>query len=113
MSLSTLITNSIKNTVSDDQGLWRQFILDHLDYIAARSRPFNVDAEVANLYRYDLSRFLSVKLMRHQDIAWIVLLLNSMSNDFAFDGPMTILVPTDDLIVRLYHSYISINANAQ
>ena len=112
MSLSALITNSQKNTVSDDQGKWRQFVLDHLDYIALRSTVYAIDAPLMNLYRYDLRRFLKAYLKRHQDLGWIVQLLNSMPNDMDFAEAGNLIVPDDDLINRLYHSYISINANA-
>lgn len=112
MSLSELITDNQRNTVSDDQGKWRQFVLDHLDYIALRSTTFAIDAPLMNLYRYDLRRFLKDYLKRHEDIGWIVQLLNSLPNDFAFHESGNLVVPEDSLITKLYHSYISIVANA-
>ena len=112
MSLTDLINQSIKTTTSDDQVDWRQFILDHLDYIAARSTTFSIDPPLMNQYRYDLKRMLKVYFKRHQDMEWIVLLLNNLPNDFSFYEPMSITIPSDELITNLYHSYITIASNA-
>ena len=112
MSLSNLLTKTQRNTVSDDQGRWRMYCLDHLDYIAMRSTTYVIDAPLMNLYRYDLRRFLKHYLKRHEDIGWIVQLLNNMRNDFDFSEPGNLIVPEDSLITSLYHSYMTIQANA-
>jgi hypothetical protein len=111
MGLSTLIKNAKIGTVSDDQGDWRQFVLDHLDYIQARSQSFSIEPELINLYRYDLERFLREYMKRNQDITWIVQLLNDIPNDFDFDESMIIVVPTDSLITNLYQSYTTVVNN--
>lgn len=112
MSLTNLFLTNRRNSVSDDQGRWRQFILDHLDYIAARSRTFDIQPEMMNLYRYDLARFLKDELNRHEDLGWIVQLLNGMDNDFAFVDVSLLIVPDDALILKLYTSYKTIQTNA-
>jgi hypothetical protein len=112
MSLSDLLTNAQSNTVSLDDPKWFQFVLDHLDYIKARSTVFAIDAPLMNLYRYDLRRFLKVYMKRHEDIGGIVQLLNGIKNDFEFAEPRNLIIPEDSLITKLYHSYVTVNANA-
>jgi hypothetical protein len=112
MSLSDLLAASQQNSLSDDQATWRQYVLDHLDYIAGQSQSFTIDAVLINQYRYDLTRYLKNELSRQLDIAWIVLLLNDMANDFDFDQPGNYKIPTDRLINDLYHVYIAIVANS-
>lgn len=111
MGLSALIMNAKIDTVSDDHDTWRQFILDHLDYISARSQNFTIQPELMNLYRYDLQRFLKDYMKRNQDITWIVQLLNDLPNDFDFVDIETIIIPTDRLITDLYQSYITVISN--
>lgn len=112
MGLSTLIAQSTLNTVSDDQGPWRQFILDHLLYISIRSKTYLIEPDLMNLYRYDLKRFLKNYMKLHEDIAWIVLLLNDLPNDFSFDTSRNLVIPTDRFITDLYRSFRTIAANA-
>jgi hypothetical protein len=99
-------------TGSDDQGPWRQFVLDHLDYIAKATRPVDLDILLINQYRYDLPRFLKERMGLRTDMAWIVVLLNNMTSDFDFKEPGTLIVPGDDTIINLYHSFSTITANA-
>lgn len=113
MGLSSLMTNALRTTISDDQGTWRQFVLDHLDYIALRSRSYLIDPPLMNLYRYDLKRFLKDYLKRHEDMGWIVQLMNSMKNDFDFVDIENLIVPEDSLLQKLYQSYITVQANSQ
>jgi hypothetical protein len=108
MGLSDLLQNSQRNTTSDDQGAWRIFILDHLDYIAKYSKTYDIDAPLMNQYRYNLNHFLREHLQRREDIGWIVLLLNSLHNDFEFFETGHFVIPQDKLITDLYHSYITI-----
>lgn len=112
MSLAALIRTSAVTTVSDDNGPWRQFVLDHLDWLSARSITFTISPEKMNLFRYDLKRYLKDELNRHEDITWVVLLLNDLGNDFAFDVPGTYLVPADSEVISLYHSHRTNTANA-
>jgi hypothetical protein len=106
VSLSQLLANELKNsTMSDDQGPWRQFILDHLDYIARRTAVYEITSLLMNQYRYDLARFLREHMSLRSDLAWIVILLNNMSTDLEFDTPGEFIIPTDELIDQLYHSY--------
>lgn len=112
MSLSTDLAASDSGKLGDDQGTWRQYILDHIDYIKRRSTTYDIDGPLMNFYRYDLKRFLKAHLRRQRDIAWIVLLLNDMHNDFEFVNPGKYVIPTDDLINALYHSYITIASNS-
>lgn len=111
MSLSQLLDKSQQDSMGDDQSTWRQFILDHLDYIAKNSRRYDIDANQMTEYRYDLKRYLKNELTLHFDIAWIVLLLNDLFNDFDFDQPGIYVIPNDRLINDLYHTYITISAN--
>lgn len=111
MGLSTLLANEQNNSRGDDNGPWRQFILDHLDYMARRSTRYNLDGPLINQYRYNLKHFLKDHLKRREDIDWIVLLLNNLHNDFEFADPVTLIIPTDKLIQDLYHSYISVISN--
>lgn len=113
MGLSTLIDQVQRNTVADDGGKWRQFILDHLNYISLRSTVFVIEPTLMNLYRYDLRRFLKDYLHRHEDITWIVQLLNMMQNDFAFEEVTNLIVPEDSLITKLYQVYATISANSK
>jgi len=109
MSLSKLIDAEIKRqTMADDQGEWRQYILDHLDYITARTRPSEIDILLINEYRYDLDSFLKEKMSIQGDIAWIVLLLNNLTCDFEFTEPGVFIIPSDELISQLYHSYSTV-----
>lgn len=113
MGLRTLFDSVIQNTVEDDQGTWRQFVLDHLDYIAHQSQSFLVDETVMNRYRYDMRLFLKENLNRHQDMLWVVQILNDVPTEFDFHGAMTLIVPTDDLLVGLYRTYRTQLANAK
>lgn len=111
MTLSTALMAIAKTNISDDQGPWRQFVLDHLDYIAARSTTYTIEPELMNRYRYDLGRFLKERMTIHTDMAWIVLHLNYLPNDLAFDTPGEFIIPTDELCNKLYHSYKASRAN--
>ncbi len=115
MSLSSLLSKDIKGNSGIDWSneKWRQFILDHLDYIAVRCTTYSIDAPQMNLFRYDLKRFLKVRMNRHEDLTWVVQLLNSIKIDFEFDEPRDLLIPSDTDIINLYHSFISIIANAR
>lgn len=113
MGLSSQLAQQMKSALSDDQGKWRQYIVDHLDYIAARSTTYNIEPSVMEQYRYDLDRFLKEKLTRHEDLGWIVLYLNSMPNDLLFVDVKKIVVPSDSLIQSMYLNYLAVSANAQ
>jgi hypothetical protein len=111
MGLSSLLEKVGKGTTSDDNGPWRQFILDHLDYIAARCQTYTIEPDAMNRYKYDIKRFLFDKLQVHEDIAWIVRYLNHLPNDFAFNTPGDFVIPTDSLIIKLKHSFVTIQSN--
>lgn len=98
--------------MSDDQGSWRQFILDHLDYIERNSTTYDIDEPLMQLYRYDLNRFLKDYLKRNVDLGWIVLLINNLANDFQFDQAGKYVIPLDETISALYHRYRAIVSNA-
>lgn len=110
MSLSSLLSQAI-SPYSDDKGSWRQFVLDHLDFIDARSGNFDVDAETVYSFRYDLPRFLRERMSRQVDMAWIVNLLNTLPNDLAFDQAGTYVIPTDRVITDLYLSFSTVQNN--
>jgi hypothetical protein len=112
MGLSALLNDTRQYQMSDDQGKWRQFILDHLDYIAQQATTYQISATLMNMYRYDLRRFLKEDRNRNEDMAWIVLLLNYLPNDFSFVDIKTLIVPTDDLIINLYHKFLAVNQAA-
>lgn len=113
MSLSDILTTKIqKDDGADDQGSWRQFVCDHLDYIAVRSRTYNIKPEVMELYKYDLPRFLKDRMSLHWDIGWIVVLLNDLGSELGFSDYGNYVIPSDTLISNLYHSYKTIAANA-
>lgn len=111
MGLSALLSKAASGTTSDDQGPWRQFILDHLDYITQRSQIYTIEPDAMNRYQYDIKRFLFDKLQIHEDIAWIVRYLNYLPNDFSFNVPGDFVIPTDSLIIKLKHSFMTISAN--
>ena len=111
MSLITMLSVGQNGNFGDDQGLWRQFVLDHLDFIARRSTTYEIDSSLMNLYRYDLKRFLREHLKIHGDLAWIVLLLNNLSNDLEWETEGSYVIPDNSLISQLYHSYITISSN--
>lgn len=111
MGISSLLNSALEKTVSDDHGPWRQFVLDHLDYIQQRSQTFSIEPTLMNQYRYDLKRFLKYHMNRHQDICWIVQLLNKLPNDFDFVDRSEIMVPTDSLITQLYFQYTTVTKN--
>lgn len=111
MGLSSLLANAAAGSTSDDQGAWRQFILDHLDYIKNRSKVYTIEPDAMYRYQYDVKRFLYEKLQVQQDIGWIFLILNYLPNEFAFDTPGDFYIPTDDLIVSLKHSYMTVTNN--
>lgn len=113
MSLIEIINNNLNTKFSDDQGSWRQFILDHLDYIAQRSNSYMIDADLMYGYRYDLQRYLKENQRIHQDIAWIVLLLNNMGSDLEFDTPGEYVIPNDTLIQNLYYSYMTVKGRKE
>ena len=108
-SLQAVMTDSFGN----DNGTWRQFVCDHLDYIQARSPTYLPEPEVMNQYKYDLSDYLKVGLSRKKNIGWIVCLLNGMASDLEFDESRTYVIPTDELISQLYTTYKSVLANPQ
>lgn len=111
MSLSAILASTANGTTSDDNGPWRQFILDHLDHIAARSKTYTIEPAAMNRYKYDIKRFMFEKLQIHEDIAWIVRYLNYLPNDFSFDKPGDYIIPTDSLIIKLKHRFVTIQAN--
>lgn len=111
MSLVNLIKATNRSEVSDDNGKWRQFILDHIDFIKNRSEIFTIPDNLMYLYRYDLKRFLKEIMQRQEDIAWIFLLLNDLKSDFDFYTPGDYIVPTDALITDFYISYKTISKN--
>lgn len=113
MGIANLLSSALDETVSDDRGRWRQFILDHLDYIKDRSTSFPISPELMNKYRYDLRRYLKYEMSRHKDIGWIVQLLNNIRNDFEFVDMTNLIVPTDSLITNLYFQYTTINSNSR
>jgi len=113
MGIAKLLSSSLEYTVEDDKGKWRQFVLDHLDYISARSTTFSISPELMNKYRYDLRRYLKSELNRHQDIGWIVQLLNNLRNDFQFVDITNLIVPDDSLITQLYFQYTTVTKNAR
>jgi len=112
MGLSQLLTDSVSVT-ANDQGPWRQYVLDHIDWLKARIQPTEIQDLLMNQYRYDLERFLRDEVRLQLDVAWIVLLLNDMSCDFEFVQPGTYLIPQDALINSLYHSFATLRANSQ
>ena len=109
MALVDILGNLVNSTCSDDGGRWRQFILDHLMYLRKNSTLYAIDGTIVNRYRYDLAKFLKEYLKLQNDLAWIVLLMNGMANDFEFDSPGEFRIPTDALVLGLYHSYVTIN----
>ena len=111
MTLVDIIKNANSSVVYDDGGPWRQFILDHLDFIASKSQVYSIAPEVMYLYQYDLKRFLKEKMQINEDIAWIVLLLNNLSSDFEFDSPGNFTIPSDRLILQLHLSFVTISNN--
>lgn len=113
MSLSTILNQRLDDQLSNDGGRWRQFILDHLNYIQNRSQTYVADEQTITQYRYDFDRFIKEKIGRQKDITWIVLLLNNLPNDFSFADKTEYIIPSDDLISNLYLSYTTIQANAQ
>ena len=111
MRLSDYLSREINNSIADDQGRWRQYVLDHLDYITARSPKYDVADEVMNLFEYDLGRFLKDHMSRSSDLAWIVRLLNNLPNDLSFYKSGIYIIPSDELLNQLYSSYRTINKN--
>ena len=112
MGISNLLNSALIQTVSDDKGSWRQYVLDHLDYISSRSTLFPIEPTLMNQYRYDLRRFLKYHMNRHQDIGWIVQLLNNIRNDFEFTDIDNLIIPDDSFITQLYYQYKTIISNA-
>jgi hypothetical protein len=110
MGLSAYLDETRLNSLGDDQGRWRQYVLDHLDYIAGFSRKYEIDAPLINQFRYDLKRFLKEYLSLQEDIAWIVLLLNNMPNDFSFSEAGEYTIPNDQDIKKLYHTFATITS---
>lgn len=111
MTLSQLLSDQLNSTVANDNGPWRQFVLDHLDYLARRTVPRTIDALEMNQYRYDLARFVKEKMQRSQDMTWIVLLLNNLSCHLDFKEPGDYVIPEDRLILDLYSLYVTTTAN--
>jgi hypothetical protein len=111
MGISALLDSALEKIVSDDQGSWRQYVLDHLDYISSRSSIFPIEPTVMNRYRYDLRSFLKYSMNRHQDIGWIVQLLNNIRNDFEFIDKTNLIIPDDSLITQIYYQYKTIISN--
>ena len=113
MPLTALLKTSYDNTVSDDSGPWRQFILDHLALIARQSARYDLSAEQLYRYKHDLRRLLKteVAVNRQEDIAWIVRLLNDISCDLEFVDPGEYIIPTDTLILNLYKTYMTVSMN--
>ena len=62
MSLSTILQNRLSTDMGDDSGPWRQFILDHLNYIALRSTSYSLEPELMYKYQYDLDVIVTGKL---------------------------------------------------
>jgi len=113
MGISSLLNSALETTVSDDKGEWRQFILDHLDYISNRSSTFPIEPELMNRYRYDIRSFLKYNMNRHQDIGWIVQLLNGLQNDFEFVDITNLIIPDDSLITQLYFQFKTVKSNSR
>jgi hypothetical protein len=105
VSLSTLLSQKTAFDLSDDQGGWRQYILDHLDVIAASSQTYTLTPNLMYAYRYDLQRFLTQEMKQTKSLAWIVQLLNGWSCDFDFDQADTMIIPSQDFIQDKYNKY--------
>jgi hypothetical protein len=112
MSLSDLLEKAI-DPHGDDQGPWRQFVLDHLDWIAVRSKSYLPSDVLMYQYRYDLVRYLKEARSRKTDIAWIVLLLNDIPSDFDFEEPQSLIIPSDELIQSLRGLFATVSGNAK
>lgn len=108
MGVSSALAAIARDKTSDDQGPWRQYILDHLDFIARRSKRYDIDGLVMNQYRYNLAHYLKENMKRRQDMAWIVQLLNDIPNDFHFVDQAVYIIPSDELINQLYHQFRTI-----
>lgn len=111
VSLDVLMEQAHSKTISDDQGPWRQFVLDHLDYIQARSFVQTISPEVMYRYRYNLGQYLVDQNNRMEDMAWIVRLLNGMSCDLDFVGFSKIYLPSDRTLVDLHLQYTTVTQN--
>ena len=112
MSLTGLIASSITSEVGDDQAGWRQFVLDHIVYIRNLSKVTVISAEVMNQYRYNLKHYLKQVVRTHQDIGWIVQLLNELRSDMDFYIPGSFYIPQDNTIRDLYLTYATTRLNA-
>lgn len=105
MSLISLINRYNSGTISDDDGTWRQFVLDHADYIKTNSQLYEITESVMNIYKYDLRRFLKEKMGRNEDVEWIFLIINDLKSDFDFDVAKNYYIPADTFMINLYTNY--------
>ncbi len=109
MTIIGLLRRYNKSTISDDNGPWRQFVLDHADYIKENSELYSVGDQLINIYKYDLRRFLKDRMNRTEDIEWIFLIINDLKSDFDFDKTGNYWIPSDQFMIELFNNFQTSN----
>lgn len=109
MTLTDILSNQLSNVYLDQDDRWRQFIIDHKNYIKLNGQYYTVSAQVMSQCTFDLGRFLRQNALPRY-FYWIILCINDISNDQEFTIDMIspgFYVPLETVIQDLYAKYVS------
>ena len=111
MALIDLLTNSLDNYDDLDPD-WKNFILDHKQYLIDKSTMAIISTSYMQGYRYSLRRYLrSISYNIH--CAWIVGLVNNLPTDVMFtDTVNSLRLPPFSVIESLYTTYLTLKTNS-
>lgn len=106
MGLITDLNTELNDVYMDDNGAWRQFVIDHLAYIQANASRVYPDATVMQKYRYDVKRYMLYNTTL-ASMGWIFLLVNGLSSERDFTESQIYYLPDYSYIDELYHTYLT------
>ena len=110
MSLKTDLQAEASNKYLDDNGPWRQFIIDHIPLIQANSKTVYPDGTIMQKYRYNVQWYMSYNIVT-TSIGWIFLLINDLASERDFYKSQVYYMPSDTYIDDLYHLFITTTSN--
>lgn len=100
--------NLLFKTDDENYSLWKQFVIDHLDLIKAKSEYTEFSEQTMYHLKYRLKNYLN-RLGYNQDMIWIIYLLNNIDNETDFINLPGIYIPNYQYLKNLlkdFNSYI-------
>lgn len=102
-SLSSLL-NVKRGKYPTDTPAWTQFVRDHRASLMATATARAITRDEQQTYRFRLVDLLRTLGYDHS-VTWIVLWLNDLDGQSAFDGVDELTLPSDETLSSLYTSY--------